>query len=74
MNRNTKDRIIQASLRLFAKRGFSGVSTSDIAREVGITKAALYRHFDSKQAIFDGIVSKMQEYDMEYAREFRLMK
>ena len=72
MNRNTKDRIIQASLRLFAKRGFSGVSTSDIAREVGITKAALYRHFDSKQAIFDGIVSKMQEYDMEYAREFNL--
>ena len=39
----------------------------DIAAELGITKAALYKHFSGKQEIFDSIICRMQEKDYENA-------
>lgn len=67
--KTTKDAIIQASLQLFAERGFDAVSTSMIAERLGITKGALYRHFESKQAIFDAIWDRMLALDAERAAE-----
>lgn len=58
---STKDKILKASLHLFAKSGFDAVSTSQIADSLSITKGALYRHFESKQAIFDAILLKMEQ-------------
>lgn len=46
--KTTKETIIKVSLQLFAERGFDAVSTSMIANQLGITKGALYRHFESK--------------------------
>lgn len=69
---DTKERIMLASLRLFALRGYEGVSVSDIAGELGITKGALYRHFRNKQDILDSIVRRMEERDAEKAEEFQL--
>ena len=60
---DTKEKILQTALRLFAEHGFEGVSMRDIALEIGITKAALYRHYESKRAIFDAIVKRMEEED-----------
>ena len=56
------------SLSLFARRGYEAVSVSDIAGELGITKGALYRHYESKQAIFDAILRRMEERDTELAQ------
>ena len=67
---DTKEKILLASLRLFADRGFEAVSVSDIAGELNITKGALYKHYESKQAILDSIVSRMEELIAE--REKRL--
>lgn len=53
---NTKEIIMEKSLRLFAERGFDAVSVRTIAEAVGIGNSALYKHFPSKQAIFDAIV------------------
>lgn len=53
---DTKERILDAALELFARCGYLGTSMSDIAKQLGITKAALYKHYASKQAIFDAIV------------------
>ncbi|GAA3939981.1 hypothetical protein GCM10023085_21830 [Actinomadura viridis] len=47
----TPRRILDAASTLFAERGFRGTSMQAIAREVGITKAALYYHFESKDDI-----------------------
>ena len=58
---DTKENILLASLRLFSDRGFEAVSVSDIAAELSITKGALYKHYESKQAILDSIVSRMEE-------------
>lgn len=67
--KTTKEEIIQVSLKLFAERGFDAVSTSMIANRLGITKGALYRHFENKQAIFDEIWNRMIELDEERATE-----
>lgn len=67
--KTTREGILLTALRLFAERGFEGVSTSMIAAELGITKGALYRHFESKQAIFDGILQRMFELDAKQAEE-----
>lgn len=59
MGGTTKDAILGASLRLFARDGFEAVSTSAIASELGMTKSALYKHFPDKRAIFDSLVDEM---------------
>lgn len=67
--KTTKDEILRTALKLFAERGFDAVSTGMIAEQLGITKGALYRHFESKQGIFDAIFDKMVELDAERANE-----
>lgn len=62
----TKERILETALELFAQRGYLGTSMSDIAQRLGITKAALYKHYASKQDILDRIVEQMAR--MDYAR------
>ena len=54
---NTKQEILEASLELFSVQGFEATSISQIASAVGIRKASLYSHFDSKQAILLTIVA-----------------
>ncbi len=61
----TRSKKTKTALHLFAQSGFDAVSTSQIADALSITKGALYRHFDSKQAIFDAILSKMEQNDKE---------
>ena len=58
---STRERILDASLRLFARAGFEAVSTSAIAGELGMAKSALYKHFPDKRAIFDSLVDEMLE-------------
>ena len=48
---NTRERILEVSLELFAQSGYLGTSMSDIAKQLGITKGALYKHYRSKQEI-----------------------
>ena len=60
---NTKQEILKASLELFSVQGFEATSISQIADAVGIRKASLYSHFDSKQAILNAIVKEvLQQY------------
>lgn len=57
----TKDRIVEEALTLFSVKGFKGTSVKNIADAVGIKDSSLYKHFKSKQEIFDVIVLKMYE-------------
>ena len=58
---NTKQEILEASLELFSVQGFEATSISQIAGAVGIRKASLYSHFESKQAILDALVEEVLE-------------
>ena len=72
MAEGTKARILEAALALFAQNGYLGTSMSDIARQLGITKAALYKHYASKQDILDRIVERMNEMDDERAKAYEM--
>ena len=50
---DTKRRIMDAALELFAAHGYDAVSVEQIAGAVGIKAPSLYNHFVSKRAIFD---------------------
>lgn len=67
---DTKARIAQAALALFAQNGYLGTSMSDIAQQLGITKGALYKHYSSKQEILDQIIQKMNDLDLERAQAY----
>jgi AcrR family transcriptional regulator len=58
---NTRDEILDAAARLFAKQGYEGTTTRQIAQLVGIKQASLYYHFADKSsivlALLDGTVS-----------------
>ena len=58
---NTKQEILEAALELFSVQGFEATSISQIASAVGIRKASLYSHFESKQAILDELVKEVLE-------------
>lgn len=55
---DTRAAVLNAALTLFARHGFGGTSVRAIARVVGVSEAALYRHFPSKQAIFDEVLQR----------------
>ena len=68
--KNTKERILEEALRLFAQSGYMGTSMNDIADQLGVTKAALYKHYKSKQEILDSIVEKMNQMDRKRVKEY----
>ena len=53
---NTKDKIMYEALKLFAQKGYSDVYVKDIAMMVGIKAPSLYKHFKSKQEIFESCI------------------
>ena len=72
MAEGTKERILDIALELFAHNGYLGTSMSDIAKQLGFTKAALYKHYTSKQEILDQIVERMNRMDYERAEEYEM--
>ena len=65
----TKEDIMTAALHLFARNGYEAVSVSQIAGVLGMTKGALYRHYESKRDIFLHIVQRMEQQDSEQAKQ-----
>ncbi len=55
---NTRDRILDVAEALFAANGFAGTAVRDIAREVELTPASLYNHFDGKQALYEAVLER----------------
>lgn len=53
---DTKQRILEKALELFAAKGYDAVSVGEIAAAVGIKAPSLYNHYSGKRAIFDAIV------------------
>lgn len=70
--KSTKERILDEALRLFSQSGYIGTSMNDIATKLGVTKAALYKHYTNKQEILDSIVERMNELDMERAKKYEM--
>ncbi len=69
---DTKRKILETALALFARDGYEAVSVSAIAGALGLTKGALYRHYRDKQDIFDSILAEMEHRDAAAAARFSM--
>ncbi|MED0675906.1 TetR/AcrR family transcriptional regulator [Aneurinibacillus thermoaerophilus] len=54
----TKNRLIDAALRTFSRKGFSQSTTKDIAKEAGVTDGLIYHYFQSKEDLLWAILDK----------------
>lgn len=59
--RNTRQSILDEALNLFSVNGYDGVTVKDIAHAVGIKDSSLYKHFKSKQAIYESLLEEMNK-------------
>jgi AcrR family transcriptional regulator len=57
----TRQRIIEEAAQLFVRKGFDGTSIADLAQASGLTKGALYHHFDSKDDLFHAVVEMVRD-------------
>src|SRR3954454_16447215 len=51
------DEIAQAALKLFCAKGYNSTTIDEIAAAAGITKGAVYHHFDSKEALLESAMT-----------------
>lgn len=59
--KDTKRRILESALRLFSEKGIRETTIKDIAKDVGVTEGAIYRHFVSKDEIVRGLFGMYSE-------------
>ncbi|HEX9020484.1 MAG TPA: helix-turn-helix domain-containing protein, partial [Nitrospirota bacterium] len=57
MKNETKQRLLEATLKLISEKGYFGATTRDISREAGVTELTLFRHFGSKEKLFEELLN-----------------
>src|SRR5688500_7897155 len=62
----TRKRILDAAIRLFAKRGYVSTSMSDLAEAVKMTPGVLYWHFDDKEAL---LLAALEDLERRFGAE-----
>lgn len=68
IQQSTKIKIMKEALRLFSEKGYEAISVAEIAAAVGIKAPSLYKHYKSKQDIFDAILHEMvRRYEQQAA-------
>jgi AcrR family transcriptional regulator len=63
----TRERLISAALELFANRGFHGCTTAALAERSGIAEGTIYRHFESKESLYNEVMRLVCERGLELA-------
>ena len=69
---DTKKKILDVALTLFSEKGYGNVYVGQIAEGVGIKAPSLYKHYKSKQDIFDAILDEMRERYNKKAADLNL--
>ncbi len=69
---STRERLLDAALSAIARRGVAGASLAEVAREVGVTKAAVLYHFDGKDSLLLAAVDRtVADIELELRRAVR---
>lgn len=63
-----RNAIIDAALPLFAQKGFAATTTKEIAAAAAVSEALIFKHFDSKAALYEAILSRCLEDEPELKR------
>jgi len=56
MKETTQQRLLEATLKLISEKGYPGATTREIAQEAGVTELTLFRHFGSKEKLFEEVL------------------
>lgn len=62
MENTTKEKILDAALISFAENGYKGTNLRDLAAGMGLSKSALYKHYASKEDIWNAVLDRMESY------------
>lgn len=62
MEHTTKEKILDAALVSFAENGYKGTNLRDLAAGMGLSKSSLYKHYKSKEEIFNAVIDRMEAY------------
>jgi len=54
-----KEEILDVATRHFAERGYEGTSMNDVAEAVGVRKASLFYHFETKEALYEAVLNRL---------------
>ena len=55
---NTRDKILEAAIELFAEKGFNGTTTKEIAEAADVNESLIFRHFSTKRDLYGAIIEK----------------
>ena len=62
MAKGTKEKILEAALDLFSKNGYAGTNMRELMGSIGYAKSSTYRHFESKEEIWNTLLDEMIAY------------
>ena len=62
MANDTKERILEAALEMFSQNGYAGTNIRELSASLGLVKSGVYKHFESKEAIWNALLDKMIAY------------
>ncbi len=62
MAKDTKERILTKALELFSQKGYDGTNIKEIMVSLGFVKTAMYRHFESKEEIWNTLLDRLIDY------------
>ena len=62
MAKDTKERILMAALDMFSKKGYEGTNIRELAASLGLVKSGIYKHYESKEAIWNALLDRMIAY------------
>ena len=62
MAKDTKERILNAALEMFSQNGYAGTNIRELTASLGLGKSSMYRHFESKEEIWNTLLDEMTAY------------
>ena len=62
MAKDTKERILAAALDMFSQKGYAGTNIRELAGSLGMGKSSMYRHFESKEEIWNTLLDELISY------------
>ena len=65
MANDTKERILEAALEMFSQNGYAGTNIRELSASLGLVKSGVYKHFESKEAIWNALLDQMIAYYRE---------
>ena len=66
MANDTKERILAAALEMFSKNGYAGTNIRELSASLGLVKSGVYKHYESKEAIWNALLDEMVAYYGEH--------